>query len=165
MGDFKDYINGTSPEWSPDLEYGVMEDIETGHGISVRQTKPGQRPVFAMIPFCVYAYMPSHKHRWGTETSELHDVYPFVELLYENGDPVDPRTANINLPSHIIKDKNKLVSIAFNHFKSNLNHFYMLSKPQQEEMKQRCQNKVETYLRDHPEDPELHPHDPEYDDN
>lgn len=162
METFQDYFKGKSPDWIPDAEYRVMEDVEAGNGIPVRS---GTQAVFALIPFCVYAYLPSAKSTFGVEEVELQEVYPFVSLVYQNGDAVDKRAENAVLPSHIIKDQKRLVDAAFRHIKSEINGFNLLQQPIQQQIKKICWNKAEQDLRDNPGDVELHPHDPDYDHN
>jgi hypothetical protein len=160
---FKDYVRGIAPQWTPDEKYKILEDVETGKGLSIRTRG---RSVLAMIPFCVYSYISRYKHRFGiSDTPELKEVYPFVTLIYDNGDFVDPKTEEIILPSHIIKDDRRLLDVAFRHINSKFNHYKWLTRLDQDKVYLLCQDKAEEDLRDNPGDVELHPHDPDYDDN
>lgn len=157
MNDFKSYFYGQSPDWTPDLQYGIIEDVETGEGIPLADN------VSALIPFCAYSYYPPYKHKFGVEsTAKLNEVYPFVQLVHDDGTFINAKGENVFLPSNTIKDQKRLINIAFQHIQGPANDWQIIGKQNQDKIYQLCQNKAEEKLLENPGDVAVHPHDPDY---
>jgi hypothetical protein len=157
---FKDYLQGTTPNWHPDTELHVLEDIETGQGIKV--ISPEGKVAYLFIPFAVVAFKPAHKSRWGVEDAQIVDVYPFAQ--YEDG--TFPGEPAITLPLALMRDQKRLSQVALQHYNGPHNMYRVLKNSAPavaDKIMQLSQAAAENWLNN--DDVQIHPHDPEYDHN
>ena len=133
------------PDWTPDLEYRLLTEVST-EGLDVKKGA-------VFIPYCIIAFLPPHKDRFGVGSYELKEVYPICTFSWDESSPIE----------YGLRNNAQGISYAKKMWSAKFNAYHLLDKPTKNKAYVLCWEKAEEWLQETKLDIEHHPTDPDYD--